>query len=555
MGAQLTLRRTLPWALATLLVAPSAARAGADGAVSVRARPDVLVLGDDALATIEIEAPGGDVPLVTTNVGRIERVRAVAAGKFEADFLPPEEAYPQVAIVAAVSGERCGWAAIPLSGRGVAVARSAPYAPIRVTIGGASFGPVHADASGEARVPVIAPAGARFAFHRDRPLALNVPATVHVHAAVGRASAAADAEQQVRVWLLAVTPSGAPRAAAPVVAEVTHGTVGDLVEGAPGERAATWRLPPGAARPATITVRLSDEPGPAFAATVARPAGPAARLDLEAAPSRVVAGEAAAVALRLRVADAAGNAVAAEPLIESDFGAVSSAVAVGEGAWEASLRIPAEIGARRRAELVARAAGLERRAAVELAPAPVAVAAATTPPDEPERRLSIAPKLGVAGSAGGLRSAYLGAEAVYRPGLLDGRLGLVLEAGTFGRERTDEASSGLQRLAVRGRARFVPVTASALWRGTFGRRQAAWASAGAGVAHVRSEVAVAGGPARIEAGLAPVAQAAVAWGIRAGRATPYAEARVAWHGDPRLESLRGSLTVLTLALGCRYDAF
>jgi hypothetical protein len=270
----------------------------------------------------------------------------------------------------------------------------------------------------------------------------------------------------------------------------------------------------------------------------------------------VAGGEEARVTLRVHVADAAGNPVAAEPRIESDVGAVSPVVGAGHGEWEASLRIPAEIGARPRAELVARAAGLERRAAIEIVPAPVApVVVAPALHVEPERRVSIAPKLGFAGSAGGLRSPYFGAEAVYRTGALDGHLGVALEAGSFSRERTDVTSSGLQRLEVRGRARFVPVTASALWQGAFGRRQAAWASAGAGVAHVRSGVSVAGGPARIEDGVVAVAQAAAAWGIRAGRATPYAEARIAWHDDPRFDSLRGSLTVLTLALGCRYDAY
>jgi hypothetical protein len=626
------------WAAAALLLAAAPAPgAGAEPAVTLRARPASLVLGTAARATIEIDAGGGGPPHVTTNVGRIENLRAVAAGRFEADYVPPREAYPQVAIVAAVVGERYGWTSIPLSGRGVATARSAPHAAVRVTIGGESFGPVRTDWSGEARVQVIAPPGERFAFHRDRPLDLNVPPTVHVHVAAGRLVAPADAEQRLPLYVFAVTAAGAPRAGAPVVLDVSQGTIVDRAERAPGEIVATWRLAPGAAQPATATVRLADEPGPRFAVTVARPGGAPARVTLEATPSRIVAGEEAPVALRVRVVDGAGNPAAAVPRIESDFGEVSAPVSAGDAAWEARLRIPPEIGVRRRVELVAHAAGLEDRVRLELAPAdparlvvspeaatlvadgsahatmrvhlfdrfgnPAAAAVphvVATPPGRvssepdgagawvvryrpertsesatgnvsvragslervaqvelvpPVRRVSLAPKLGIAMSAGGLIAAHVSAEGAYRPALLDGRLALVLEAGGFVRDRTDQVSVGDGQVEVHGRARYVSVTASPRWQLALGTRQLAWASAGAGAAHVASEVSVASGPARIEAGIVPVVQTAAGWGLRVGRSTPFAEARLAWHADPRFEALRGSLTVLTLALGCRYDAY
>ncbi len=626
------------WAAAALLLATvPAAGARAEAGLALRARPASLVLGADARATIEIEAGGDAAPQVTTNAGRIENLRAVGAGRFEADYLAPREAYPQVAIVAAIAGERCGWTAIPLSGRGVATARSAPHASVRVTIGGASFGPVQADWSGEAHVPVVAPPGTRFAYHRDRPLDLNVPPTVHVHVAAGRTVAPADAEQLLPLCVFAVTSSGAPRAGAPVLIEVTQGAVVGRTERAPGEIVATWRLPPGAAQPATATVRLSDEPGPRSAVAVARPAGPPARVTLEAAPSRVVAGEGASVALRVIVMDAAGNPVAAPPRLEADFGELSAPVATGDGAWEARLRIPAEIGARRHVGLSAGAASLEERIRIAVAPAPatrlvvspeaatlvadgdsqatmrvqlfdrfgnpaavpIPHVAATWPgrvtsepesegtwvvryrPDRtaesatesisvragslehvarvelvaPERRVSFAPKLGVAMSPGGMRSAHLAAEGSYRPAVLDGRLAFLLEAGTFVRDRTDVAPAGEGWVEVHGRARYTSVTASARWQLAFGTRQLGWASAGAGAALVSSEVSAGTGPVRNEVGVVPVAQAAAGWGFAAGHATPFLEARLSGHADPRFEALRGALTVLTVAAGCRYDAF
>jgi len=352
----------------------------------------------------------------------------------------------------------------------------------------------------------------------------------------------------------------------------------------------------------------------------------------------VVAGEGAPVALRVSVTDAAGNPVAADPpRLQADFGEVSAPVTSGSGAWTAQLQVPAEIGARRRIELRARAAALEDRVLLDVAPAdaarlvlspeaatlvadgaaeatlrvqlfdrfgnpaaaPAPHAVATRPgrlssqPDgdgawvvryrperaaesatgsisvragslenvarvdlvAPRRRVSLAPKLGIAASAGGLRAAHVAAEGAYRPALLEGRLAFLLGAGTFVRDRTDRAPAGEGWALVHGRARYTSATASARMQLAFGTRQLAWAGAGGGVAHVASAVSVEGGPVRNEAGLVPVVQAAAGWGLAAGPATPFVEAQLAWHGDPRFAALRGSLSVLTLAVGCRYDAF
>jgi hypothetical protein len=544
------LRRSVrSWGVAILAIgaAPALPSLAAEPLV-LHADPPSLVLGRGAGATIAIEAGAEALPRVTANVGLIENVRALGGGRFAADYLPPTEAHPQVAIVAASSAGRWGWTAIPLWGRGLAIARSAPHAEIRVTIGDASFGPVRADGAGEAQVPVTVPAGVERAYHRDKPLDLKIPPTLHVHAALGGGAAPADVDQEVPLRLFAVTASGAPRAAASVVVEVTHGEIVALAEVAPGELAGTWRLPRGAPAPATAMVHLAEEPALAFAVSIERPAGAPAAIALEADRVRVVAGEDRPVALRVRVTDAAGNPVGEEPRIEATLGEVSAPLALAPGAWEARLGFPAEVQAPRRSDVIARAAGLEGRLAIDIAPPPA-------PPRARERRVSGTPKLGLAMSRGGLAAAYVGAEGAYRAALLDGRLTLALEVGGFVRDRTDEVTVGDQLLAVHGRARYVPVMASVRLQRALGARQAVWAGAGAGVAHVASEVSVGSGPVDSESGVVPVLHASAAWGIRAGRATPFAEARLAWHADPGFDALRGSLTTLTLAIGCRYDAY
>lgn len=617
---------------AAILAAPAAAAAAG---LSLRAEPDRLMLGRDARATIELEGFPGAPPSVTANVGRIEGLRSAGGGRFVAEYAPPAERHPQVAIVAASAGDAWAWTAIPLVGRGLAIARSAPHARIRVTIGGASFGPVTADASGAARVPVVVPPGARFAYHREKPLELNVPPVLHVHVALGRPEAPADAAHDLPLRAFVVAPSGAARAGAPLRVEVSEGRVEGLAEIAPGSWAGTWRLAPGRAGVARASAALADEPELAASVQLPRPAGPLARLAVQTAGGRVAAD--GTVPLRVVATDAAGNAVETAPKLHATLGELSELAPVAPGTWEARLAVPPRIGAIRRLELVARAGAIEGRTELEVAAGPPVELEVSTesaslvadggavarvhvllrdrfgnPADAPvpdvvatrrariaaepggpgvwvvryrpararedaadvltiraaglegaarleivapERRLGLAPKLGFAASSGGLRAPYAALEAAYRPDVLHDRLSVAIELGRFVHERTDTAPVGEPALAIRGRAQYVPLLGTARWRAPLGERHALWAGAGGGLAHVSSEVAPEGGPTAVEAGVVPVIHAGAGWGRRHRHGEPFLEARLAWHGDPRLEAFRGSLTVFLVAIGFRYDAY
>lgn len=457
---------------AALVVAFAPAPAVSAEALRVVAEPATLVLGTGAAAEILVEGATGDAPVLSTSAGELREVRALGDGRFAAEYVPPADAYPQVAIVSAVAGDGWGWIAIPLAGRGLAVARSAPGAAVRVTIGDATFGPVRANATGEASVPVVVPAGVAYAYDRGEPLPLNVPPTRHVHAVLGRSAAAAHVEQAIPFRVFSVTPAGAARPLAPVAVDVAVGAVEDLSEVAPGELAGMWRLPPGLPGTVALTARLDDEPELPSVATLARWAPP-------------------------------------PPLVE------------------------------------------ER--------APVAIVPPPPPPPAPERTpatrwLAVAPRAGLAAARGGILAATLGAEVLLRPGLLEDQLAVALEAGQFVRDRTDEVAVGAQRVAVRGRVRYLPVLAMLRLDHATGPRGVAWAAAGGGVAHVRSEVSAGTVAAPAESGVVPALRAAVGWGLRAGRVTPFAEAALGWHGNPRFDGLRGSLAVLLVSIGCRYDA-
>lgn len=618
-----------------LACAGAAAARPAPSPLAIRAEPGRLLLGTDRAALLVVEGTT-EPPSFTASVGEVRDVRIVAAGRFEARFLPPREGWPQVAIVTARAGDRFAWTALLLHGRGIAVAHTRPWASIRVTIAGDEFGPARADRHGDAHVPVIVPPGVRFAYHGEKPLDLRVPPALHVEIVPERTSLRADRDEVVPLRILAVSPDGSARGGAPLELSTTAGELDRPEELAPGEYVSRCRLAPGPAGEVRITARLSDEQ-PSRTVTIQRAAGPVARVQVEADPPVAVAGKERPIALRVRVSDAAGNPVDAPPVVASSLGSVSSVEARGRGQYEAALTIPEQRGRAVVANVTARAGDVTGAAPVELAAGPAArlvvdgaaermladgsreavfrVAlldrfgneAAAEPtvalsagdgairsaPDgmggsvisyrprraredqvhvltfrggglereerlslvAPVRRFEVAPKVGYALSTGGLRSLVAAAEGAFWPERLGGRAGVLLEVGTFVFDRTETVAAGAGTLEVSANARYVPVLLSGAWRFLRVASVRAWASAGAGPAFVSSEVAAPGQPTVREAGWVAAAHLSTGADVRLGPGMPFVEARLAWHSDPRLEALRGSLTSFALSIGYRYEAY
>lgn len=615
---------------------PGAAALAGGGALRLRADPASVMLGRGARASIVVEGAGEAPPAVTASAGRVAEVRAIAPGVFEAEWIAPAEAYPQVAIVSAVSGDRAGWIALPLVGTGVAVAHAVPASLIRVTIGDTTFGPARTDPSGEARVRVVVPPGVTKALHGETELDLNIPAARHVHLAADRAAAGAEREHVVTLRVFAVGATGAPRAGAPVELSVSEGRVEALAEVAPGSWVARWTLPPGPAGTARARASLRDEGELEAEVEVARAAGPAARIEVEPSVRRAVAGVDERVLLRIRVTDAAGNPVAVDrPRVEASLGSVERIEETGPGGFLAALALPARFDGHGRADVSIAAGGTSAAAAIELAPAapgrlvlaapdaPVVAdgsrearvhvevldrfgnaiadlvptlsasaraeiaaerdgtawtltyrparvrsdarhdlvvragpldAATTLSVVAPAPRAVVAPKLGFAAASGGLRSAYVAAEGCWWTTWLRDRVGLAVEVGTFELDRSDTVAAGASSIGLRGESRYVPVLASAVWDGGRLGPGRWWAAAGAGAAYVTSTLTVEG--ARVyDAGWTAAAHATGGWGLRAGGGTAFGEARLAWHGDPGLETLRGTLTAFVLSIGYRWTAY
>jgi hypothetical protein len=377
----LTARAPVTMALTALLAAAASSARGVEPArcaLRVVADPPELVLGEPARATLRIET-GGAAPRLTASAGRLEAPRQVGPGLFAADFVPPDETFPQLAIVAASAGEACGWTAIRLVGQGEAVVRSTPGASIVVRIAERTFGPARADGDGVARLPVVVPPGVRVAYHGSRAIPLTVPPLGRVHVVLDRTSARADVDTDVAVRVFATTEDGAPWSGARVGVTTTAGEVPPMTEVAPGELTGLWRLPAGVARDHALTARIAGRQ-PEAVARLSRPAGPIARVDVSP-DSIAAAADVEQVQVDVRTSDAAGNPVDADVAPRADPGAASPAIRVAPGVARFSVVLPRDADGQDRVEVAAIAGGITARSAISLVGgAPARVAAALTDP-------------------------------------------------------------------------------------------------------------------------------------------------------------------------------
>jgi len=361
------------WA-ALLAAAPGAEVPG------LELHPPVLVLGGGERVRVVVRTSGG-VPRLSASAGTLGPARQVGPGVFEATLEPPLEAHPQLALVTALVPGGVAFAWLPLVGRGVAIARTAPHADVTVKIRDRFFGPARADAEGIARVPVEVPPGERYARHRGKLLDLRVPPLHRAQVLADRTVLRADREETVTVYAFAATPEGAPWGGAPLALSVSAGRLGPTREIAPGALAAEWTLPAGAAGEVGVEARLPDVP-PAREEVVRAP-GPPAHVALRLGAPRVVAGD-PPVGLEVEISDEGGNRVDGEVALRTSFGALSAPVRTAAGFLRASLRVPERLEGRASALVEAALGGTVDRNAVILTPA--AAATLSVEVERPELR-------------------------------------------------------------------------------------------------------------------------------------------------------------------------
>jgi hypothetical protein len=339
--------------------------------IAVSADPPRLDAGAPRSVRLRISAPSA--PRLSASAGRVGPPRADGPGAWVAEWEAPPAGVPRVAIVGALTGGGCGFAAIPLAGLGDAVVRTRPGAEVAVTIADRTFGPARADRTGTALVPVEVPPGVDAVFHGARRIPLELPRVAHVAILLDGEEAPADRAVEIPAMVFATTPSGRPRPGAAPALSAAVGSVTQLVPAGPGAWRGTWRLPPGPSGEARLLAALPGEP--AAGAAVRRPAGPPSRATLVLDRERVVAGAGTTVTAAVELLDAAGNPVDGDVAVEAGAGQASAPERIGPGRYRIGWSIPADHRGRDRSELAVRAGAAEARAGLELAPGEPAVLA------------------------------------------------------------------------------------------------------------------------------------------------------------------------------------
>ena len=321
-------------------------------ALALSAEPSLMRLGRDAHAILRVQSEVQ--PELTVSVGRVEAPSRTGEQTWEAQYVPPDDEIPQVAIVMAVAAADVAWIALPLWAEGDALVKTRPRGRITVEIGSQTFGPVVADPRGEAVVPVVVPPGVTQARQGKRMIPLGVPPTRTVHVAFGAAGPRADRAQTVAVYAIATTADGAPRRGAAIRLRSSRGSLTALREVAPGLYQSWLSLEAGAEGEVGVTAALYDAPAFVAKAALSLASGPADRISITADRGRIRADQPVA---RLHVSawDAAGNPAADVLEFETNAGELrTTATAAGE--WDLDLSLPASFGGLKTAEVRALAA-------------------------------------------------------------------------------------------------------------------------------------------------------------------------------------------------------
>lgn len=296
---------------------------GAVRAASLTVEGGAIVLGETQSSTVLLavdEPPGTEgLPLrVAVNVGHLSEPVRLGPGRYRATYVPPATRFPQVATAAVwrETGPDAPIDFLPIPLRGITQVRVAapPRAEVRARVGTALSGPVTADRSGRAEVPIRAEPGDRecAVIIRDagggevtRSLPLQLPAYNRLAAALVPHAVVGDGRSAVR---LAVHYDAGGADVAPERIRVTP-SAGTVTFERSGGGVTTYRYvpPPGLAEPG-VTFRVSVAGDPAAEASAQLTLGipPPATVIVTGPQARLRAGSGAAVAVTALVLDAAG---------------------------------------------------------------------------------------------------------------------------------------------------------------------------------------------------------------------------------------------------------
>ena len=249
--------------------------------VTATSNPNQIVLGQDGSATLNFTLSGGPTqPLagaeldVRTTAGTIANITHLGGGQFTALYTPPAQPYPQLAVITMADrrdpARTYGALAVPLVGKASFPVQSKPNARVILKVGEREFGPIQADASGRASVPIVVTPGLDTGTlvsivgeqRTEEPLPLKIPASPRLLMLPTPKAVPADPSVSVPVRVYVATATGSADSAAQVTFTASAGTMSPSRHEGNGIYVASW-TPPSANPPAsvTITANLADPRG------------------------------------------------------------------------------------------------------------------------------------------------------------------------------------------------------------------------------------------------------------------------------------------------------
>ncbi len=211
--------RTPYWPLALAVALVTASSSSVEAQKKPRGKsapklqaPQELVLGVEKSAVILLKNAAPGVSFYA-NVGRIVSTTETKKG-LEAVYEPPTSAFPQIAIIAAISSDHSllEWVALPLHGRPKIKIQSIPRANVVAIVGGNTFGPVLTNGTGNAQLEVVVPPGLQEVAltTTDRLGAVSKSSTALNAPDFGRVLALCPQGDSDNVLIFATTATGAP---------------------------------------------------------------------------------------------------------------------------------------------------------------------------------------------------------------------------------------------------------------------------------------------------------------------------------------------------------
>ncbi|MGZ3438126.1 MAG: hypothetical protein ACXVDD_01335 [Polyangia bacterium] len=254
---------------------------------------------------------------VGASVGRVGALVEGAPGEYSFSYTPPDEKYPQVAIVGALSVADGAFAAAPirLAARVTVQGEGEPGATLTIAVDGREFPPTIVGADGRFSVPLVVPPGGHATGHsvdklgnqQRRDIDLALPPFPRLMLGAVPPTLPADGSARAEIVAFAVDARGNPERRAPPLLSASAGTLSPPIPRGDGSTIWTFTAPATIGNGA-VTLRT----GGASTAIALRPGPPRSIEVLTREP--LPAGLDAAVTVEVRLRDAEGSPVAGATL-------------------------------------------------------------------------------------------------------------------------------------------------------------------------------------------------------------------------------------------------